>query len=285
MFQAAAAALGSSALSFGSDYASMLLSAETQRDLRRTQYQDQMHSMKEAGLNPILAYGGSPGSGSAPQMRGGGKDAATSASDLLSASSTRKLQKHQEGLVVAQERKAEAEADTAEVLRDSQRAELDARARGHDASAGLNSAKEVTENDNREGLVRLTHRRGTQAQASAEADMQRKFLTYEQRITERDLREYRRRLMDRQSAAADASAYERRQRGLSVERDQPEYLVGEEGGRVWRGANKGIETLGSGARAALGLVPRGRSIDFSAKRVRDNKLGTSRVPSLRRKKR
>lgn len=267
MFEQAAAAIGGSALSFGSNYASMLLSADIQRDLRRKQYQDQMHSMKSAGLNPILAYGGSPAAGSSPTMKGI-EDVATSASNLMSQKSQRDLMKVQEKTAEAAARKADAEADTAEVLRDSQRAELDARARGHDASAGLNSAKEVTENDNREGLVRLTHRRGTQAQASAEADMQRKFLTYEQRITERDLREYRRRLMDRQSAAADASAYERRQRGLSVERDQPEYLVGEEGGRVWRGANKGIETLGSGARAAVGLVPRGRSIDVSAKRVR-----------------
>lgn len=269
MFQAAAAALGSSALSFGSDYASMLLSAETQRDLRRSQYQDQMHSMKEAGLNPILAYGGSPGSGSAPQMRGGGKDAATSASDLLSASATRKLQKHQEGLVGAQQRKAEAEATTAEAIRDAQKAALEAKAAEDQAQAD-------THNQNRDNVVAKTRSEYERTAAEGQLAAQRR----DRGFTDAQIRD-----MNSRAGAADASAYEHRQRGLQVERDQPEYLVGEEGGRVWRGANKGIETLGSGARAALGLVPRGRSIDFSAKRVRDNKLGTSRVPSLRRKKR
>lgn len=62
----------------GADWATSMMArsryASQVRHLRRREYQDMMFSMKEAGLNPILAAGGTPGH-SAAMMAGGNPSA------------------------------------------------------------------------------------------------------------------------------------------------------------------------------------------------------------------
>lgn len=83
--------LASSGAGFGLNFASMLLSAEVQRKLRRTAYQDQMHSMKKAGLNPILAYGGGAGAGQGSVQMSAPEDPVSSANELAQGRTQRKL--------------------------------------------------------------------------------------------------------------------------------------------------------------------------------------------------
>ncbi|WNK14754.1 MAG: DNA pilot protein [Microvirus sp.] len=56
-----AGALGKGALDFGLGVATSAVNAKIARKLRRTEYQDMMHSMRQAGLNPMLASGATPG--------------------------------------------------------------------------------------------------------------------------------------------------------------------------------------------------------------------------------
>lgn len=67
-----AGAIGGKALDFGFGAAASALSAKMQRGLRRTVYQDQVHSLRQAGLNPLLAVGGAPSQGTPVQVDTGG---------------------------------------------------------------------------------------------------------------------------------------------------------------------------------------------------------------------
>jgi len=165
----------------------------------------------------------------------------------------RSLMKLQEKSAASAARKAEAEADTADAVRDA------------------TVQAKWAEADQRSSVAWGERLR---APAASEKDRRTTDLVGEQAITEQTLRDFRRGLIEQQTAAASASAGElnsrreyNRQRALQTERGQPEYLVGEEGGKIWRATDKGIETLGSGVGAVLRNLPRGRSIDFSAKQV------------------
>jgi len=58
---AAAGAIGKAGLDFGMGVAQSAYDYKLTRKLRRREYQDMVHSMKAAGLNPILATGATPG--------------------------------------------------------------------------------------------------------------------------------------------------------------------------------------------------------------------------------
>jgi len=89
-FAAAAAAFGGDVLSKGLDLgfgaASSAIQLKMQRKLRRTAYQDTMHSMRKAGLNPILAAGATPMGGTitAPNI-GTGTDLSSNAIEAAKA--------------------------------------------------------------------------------------------------------------------------------------------------------------------------------------------------------
>lgn len=221
------AGLASSGAGFGLNYASMLLSAETQRDLRRTAYQDQMHSMKEAGLNPILAYGGTPGAGQSSLSMHNPEDPITSASQFASQREGRSLAQAQSTSAKAMARKAKAEAETAEAIRDAQVAAMRAKGTRDQAEADFTSGARTD----------LTH-------AQKERAWQSRNLDFERTTSERALRLARKWMIEAQAGASEASAAERHARATSIERDMPEYIAGEEGGKVIRGAERAVGILG-----------------------------------------
>jgi len=130
-------AVGNEILNVGSSIGGAAFNAYLTRDLRRTAYQDMMHSMREAGLNPMLASGATPGyanTGTA-QIK---TDFARSAKDVGEASKApnqRALLEAQTTQATANARQAEAQAQTAEAIRDAQLEELRAKAEGHRAGA------------------------------------------------------------------------------------------------------------------------------------------------------
>lgn len=130
------AGLFSSALDFGLGRANAAMDAKITRGLRRTVYQDQMHSMRQAGLNPILAAGQQPGMGL-------GINTPTPKSDLEGSAKDLWLAKAQKDATLAQAREAEAKADTAEMLRQSQKDLLDAQARDTALSGDLKASDKV----------------------------------------------------------------------------------------------------------------------------------------------
>jgi len=73
------------AVDFGFGAASNAMYEQQVRELRRTAYQDMMHSMKAAGLNPVLAAGASPGGASAAQIATGMTDAAGAIANVSTA--------------------------------------------------------------------------------------------------------------------------------------------------------------------------------------------------------
>jgi len=73
------------AVDFGFGAASNAMYEKQVRELRRTAYQDMMHSMKAAGLNPVLAAGASPGGASAAQIATGMTDAAGAIANVSTA--------------------------------------------------------------------------------------------------------------------------------------------------------------------------------------------------------
>lgn len=88
----AGGALASKGIDFGLGVAGSKIAAEQQykltRKLRRREYQDMMHSMRHAGLNPILASGATPGHSAAyssPIDLGGDLDLVGSYSKATSA--------------------------------------------------------------------------------------------------------------------------------------------------------------------------------------------------------
>lgn len=87
-----AAMAGSKALDIGSNYIGAKLSSNIQRDMRKTSYQDTMESMKNAGLNPILAY--TNGAVNTPSVTSMGMTGG-SASSAREAESSAKLKKEQ----------------------------------------------------------------------------------------------------------------------------------------------------------------------------------------------
>jgi len=126
----AAGGLAQSGIQFGANYGAALLDAKIQRSLRRTVYQDQMHSMRQAGLNPILAAGstpqmGTPGTMDAPDVA---KAIQTSA-NTSKTSDERTLLKAQADTAVANAQEARAKALTADAIRDATRIDLENKGR------------------------------------------------------------------------------------------------------------------------------------------------------------
>lgn len=89
MWQQAAAAIGGSILDKGIDFgfgvASGAMYEKQVRELRRTAYQDMVHSMKAAGLNPVLAVGANPGNSAAYSIQTGQSDVAGDLKSVTSA--------------------------------------------------------------------------------------------------------------------------------------------------------------------------------------------------------
>lgn len=154
-----------SAAQFGTNYGAALLDAKIQRDLRRTVYQDQMHSMRQAGLNPILAAGQSPGMGTSGTMDSA--QISTAVDTALKGTKTkdeRDLLEAQKTSAEAAAREAQAKADTAEALRDLQARDLEAGARGKEADASLKEdrvpwGRTFASNEAYEGIQRLEQAR------------------------------------------------------------------------------------------------------------------------------
>jgi len=136
-FGAVAGAVGNELLGAASSIGGAAFNAAMTRSLRRTAYQDQMHSMRQAGLNPILAAGAQPGyanTGTANVKT----DIAGSAQRLAEVSKLpqqKAVLAAQNTQALASARQAEAQADTAEAIRDAQVEELRERAAGHRAGA------------------------------------------------------------------------------------------------------------------------------------------------------
>lgn len=127
MWGAVAGAIGGSLLQMGGNAAAAAQNAAITRSLRRTAYQDQMHSMRQAGLNPILAAGAQPGYSNTGTMQP--PDVSNAVDSAFRASKNkeeRALLDAQKDTALANARQAQAQADTAEALRDSQRRNLDA---------------------------------------------------------------------------------------------------------------------------------------------------------------
>lgn len=120
MFESALGALGMAGLQFGSNAASAAMNAKITRSLRRSVYQDQVHSLRQAGLNPILAVGQTPGMGPMGSMQSPDLSSALESS-LKGAKNAdeRALLKSQSSAAEAAARKAKAEADIAEHNRDN----------------------------------------------------------------------------------------------------------------------------------------------------------------------
>lgn len=132
-------ALAQAGLQFGSNAGSAMLNAKITRDLRRTAYQDQMHSMRAAGLNPILAAGAQPGYSNTGTMDPGNISNAVDSSFRASKNKEEQaLLRAQETTAIANAREAQAKADTAEALRDAQ-------VRGAGAQADLTGARAAIE--------------------------------------------------------------------------------------------------------------------------------------------
>lgn len=120
-FGAATGILGKG-IDFGASVGAAQLNYEMTRKLRQKQYQDMMFSMREAGLNPVLAAGASPGSSATQPIGSGPTDltsGAESARRSAKLSSEKALIQAQEKTALAGARKAEAEALTAEAVRDA----------------------------------------------------------------------------------------------------------------------------------------------------------------------
>lgn len=118
----AAVGLIGKGVDFGAAYGGSQLQAEITRKLRRTAYQDQMYSMREAGLNPILAAGASPGTSSAQPITSQPTDLTSGAESFRRSeklSREKELLSSQQKQADALARKAEAEATTAEAIRDA----------------------------------------------------------------------------------------------------------------------------------------------------------------------
>jgi len=132
----------SKGIDFGFGVASSQQQAKLQRKLRRTEYQDMMHSMRTAGLNPMLAAGATPGHSaiSAPSTGGDMQSNISSAAESrrrynLNAPEKALLQSQQQQADALRD-KALAERDSAIALRDHQVANLQAQARLGNATAG-----------------------------------------------------------------------------------------------------------------------------------------------------
>lgn len=140
--------LASSAAQMGFGMASSEHAAKLTRELRRNEYQDMMHSMKEAGLNPMLAMGQSPGHATASPTSG--PDVGGNIASAQESSRRERLNPAQERLLQAQEqtalataREAEAKAVTAETLRDAQLDELRNKANLTGAQADIEQARSI----------------------------------------------------------------------------------------------------------------------------------------------
>lgn len=130
----------SKGLDFGLGLAASKMQAKTQRQLRREEYQDQVHSMKQAGLNPMLAAGIAPGHSSAQPIDTGDSLASSveKTGHAINRSRENALIDAQVTTAKAQARKSEAEADLAQDLLGAQRANVEA-----DTSAAAARAAEA----------------------------------------------------------------------------------------------------------------------------------------------
>lgn len=123
------AALGalSKGIDFGFGAASAKMQYDMTRKLRRREYQDMMHSMKSAGLNPMLAMGATPGHSAAPSVdTGGATDLQGNVASAQESSRRSNLNKAEKSLLESQTAqtdalrdKAIAEKETAEATRDA----------------------------------------------------------------------------------------------------------------------------------------------------------------------
>lgn len=73
------------ALDFGFGAASGKMYEKQVRELRRSEYQDMVHSLKQAGLNPMLAMGATPGHSAAFMMQQGNANLGSTLAGLNSA--------------------------------------------------------------------------------------------------------------------------------------------------------------------------------------------------------
>lgn len=139
---AIAGSLLGKAIDFGFGAASGAMYEKQVRELRRTAYQDMMHSMKAAGLNPVLAAGASPGNSAAYNIQTGTTDLAGSLQNVATA------------------KQAEAQAETAEALRDPTKHKLE-------SEVDVNKQREVAI------MEEVSNRHHQNAQIQAATDLAR----------------------------------------------------------------------------------------------------------------
>ena len=126
-----------------------------QRFLRRREYQDMVHSLRQAGLNPMLAVGTSPGHSAAQQVQqsqgyGGDGSGGTAVAANEQARIRGELMPYEKELISANvttaqaaAREKSAQAAIAELTLHDQQEAIRARAAHDRASAGLSNAREA----------------------------------------------------------------------------------------------------------------------------------------------
>ena len=113
-FGGALSSIGSKALDFGAGAAASAMQYKMTRKLRRREYQDMMHSMRHAGLNPILAAGATPGHSTiAAPDTGGPTDIQGNIASAQESSRRQNLNAAEKELIGAQTTSAKAMAEKA----------------------------------------------------------------------------------------------------------------------------------------------------------------------------
>jgi len=150
----AAGSIFDKGIDFGFGVASGQMYEKQVRELRRTAYQDMMHSMREAGLNPLLAAGASPGNSAGYMIRTGSgtglaayQQAQASTSQAETAEATGKSQRKAYSATAAKDAAAEWNLIEQTETQRSQQALNAKLAQRADAEMNLlqNSAKEASE--------------------------------------------------------------------------------------------------------------------------------------------